>query len=365
MRVLDLKGSAAERGEAHGAAYATEIRQLAQDNFTTIHENAKIRSLSYVPREKLNALAGRCIPWAREYDPDLMAEMGAIAEAAGLPLPEVFATNAFLDLADLMYPYLADRLLFGCTAWGVQGRATRTGQSMIGQTYDVRIHYQPYPVVLRIRPDDAPSCVVYSFTGMLGLAGMNSEGISVVINKLTPDDSGPGVPYPMIIRKILKARDLAQAISAVISAHRASGINYIIADRNGQVVNLECTARDYDILQLHPEGFMVHTNHYVSPRLRDLETARRMFTDESCSRWDRMSQLIRDHAGKLDPAVMESFMRDHTNKPHSVCVHADPQDPSYKQVVTAGALLIEPMSLKIHVLTGAPCENLFEEVGLS
>jgi len=364
MRIVDVKGSAAERGSTQGAAFSSEIRQLADDNFTTIHENAKVRSLSYIPREKLNAVAERSIPWAREYDSDLMAEMEAVAQAAGLPLVEVFAVNMFLDLADLIYPYLADQLLFGCTDWGLQGRVTQNGRSLIGQTYDLRVHYQPYPVVLRIQPDGAPACVVYTLTGIQGCAGMNAEGISVVINKLFPDDSGPGVPYPMIIRKILKARDLAEAVSAVISARRASGTNYLIADRNGQVVDIECTARDYDFLPFQPEGFIVHTNHYTSSRLRSLEKARRLFTDESCSRWDRMSQLIRSHAGRLDGALMESFMCDHANNPHSICVHPDPQAPFFRRVVTTGALLIDPMDLKIRVLAGEPCQNRLEEVSL-
>lgn len=364
MRVLDLKGSAKQRGHAHGEAFGAQIRQLAEDNFTTIHENAKIKSYSYIPREKFFSLAERYVPWAREYDPDLMAEIEATAQASGLPVAEVFATNAFLDLSDLMYPYLADRLLFGCTAWGLQGRATETGQSMIGQTYDVRIHYEPYPVVLRVKPDNAPACVVYSFTGMVGLAGMNEEGISVVINKLTPDDSGPGVPYPMIIRKILKARDLPGAVDAVISAHRASGISYMLADRHGQVINLECTAGDYDMLPLQPEGFAVHTNHYVSPRLRGLEKARRRFTDESCTRWDRMTQLIRAQAGTLTAETMEAHMHDHGNHPKCICVHADEREPFFKRVVTTGAVLIEPQQVKIRALCGQPCEHKLQEIPL-
>jgi isopenicillin-N N-acyltransferase-like protein len=364
MRILDLKGSAAQRGHAQGEAFGAEIRRLAEDNFTTIHENAKSKSYSYIPREMLNTLAERYIPWAREYDADLLAEMAAIGEAADLPLSEVFAVNSFLDLADLMYPYLADRLLFGCTAWGLRGAMTSTGESMIGQTYDVRIHYEPYPVVLRIQPDDGPACVVYSFTGMIGLAGMNSEGISVVINKLTPDDSGPGVPYPMIIRRILKSRHLAAAVDAVINARRASGINYIIADRNGQVINLECTAQDYDIVEFQSEGFIVHTNHYQSPRLRNLENARRRFVDESCTRWDRMSQLLRERAGNVKAADMEENMHDHGNHPKCICVHADEEEPFYKRVVTTGAVLIQPQQMEIKLLIGQPCEHRLEEVAL-
>ena len=121
-----------------------------------------------------------------------------------------------------------------------------------------------------------------------------------------PSDSRHGVPYCFIVRKVLQQRHLGHAVGAVVSAKRASGINYLLGSASGLVLSLETTATNYDVLQLN-RGVIAHTNHYVAPILHSYDRRRERSTD-TIIRYARANQLLASHSGSLDAAHFQELL---------------------------------------------------------
>ena len=84
IRVLDLVGSPAEVGRAHGAAYAAEIREYTDER---VHLSSDgVWAGHAVTQDEVIALAEACLPAHEAYDPELYAEMLAMADG-GRPVP--------------------------------------------------------------------------------------------------------------------------------------------------------------------------------------------------------------------------------------------------------------------------------------
>ncbi|MCL5074612.1 MAG: C45 family peptidase [Chloroflexi bacterium] len=361
--VLEASGSPYEIGYALGSQNKNLIPYLVEDNFANLHELFKRKSLTYLPHDKYLALANRYLPYAMEYAPDLVEELRGMAEATEMELSEIFAFNCLMDFEDLAYPMLADQLLFGCTVFGVTGKATTDGQSYIGENYDYRSIFKTAGMVMHLKPDEGPAALLWSMPGLLGCAGVNSAGIGVVINKLVPIDSRSGVPYTFIVRKILQQERIGDAIAAISGARRASGINYLLADATDQVLSLETTATNYE--PLYPtKGIIAHTNHYLTPILRGYERFRLPYSHDSLFRYNRMQNLLEDKVGNITMEDLKTFTKDHVNYPFSICRHEGEHVEEPLLTETIASLIIDPSMPSLVVTAGNPCEREYQAFSL-
>ncbi|MCZ6633359.1 MAG: C45 family autoproteolytic acyltransferase/hydrolase [bacterium] len=305
---LEVTGSPRERGRAHGEAFRETIRTLLDAHFEDLENGVE-------PLTKARAIeiSGSYLEPAENYAPDLVAEARGIAEGADAPFEEILALNAFLDL----YDHLSNAFIKGgCTTLMAPGEIDGTG-AVIGQNYDLHTIFAPAAVVIKIVGEACPDALVYTSAGMLGCAGLNSEGIGVVINNLVPADSGPGVPYPFVIRGILASERIGDAIDAVVANPRASGMNYVLCDRNGEIYDLETTAREYEVTCPF-EGPMAHTNHYLADRLKPLERRQWNQRGQSILRWGRATRRLLA-CERADAAAFREILTDKVNYPVGIC----------------------------------------------
>ena len=135
IRVLDLVGSPAEVGRAHGAAYAAEIREYTDER---VHLSSEGTWAGHaMTRDEVLALAEACLPAHEAYAPDLYAEMVAMAEGAGLSPAEAVIVGGFTDFIDTVRaaggdPFPEDT----CTAALVPPDAGG-GEPWFAQTWDM------------------------------------------------------------------------------------------------------------------------------------------------------------------------------------------------------------------------------------
>ena len=360
IQYIKASGTAEQIGCAIGTEQSSHLNEIVEKNFYTFQTIIQHKGLTHLPYSRYLELANRYLPYAEAYAPELVLEIRAQAEAASVDFHALLAHNFFLDFDDLAYPFLADQLLFGCTSFGLEKSITTTNQAYIGQNYDYRSVFKGMDCLLHLKPNKLPEAFIWSVVGVIGCAGINSAGIGVVINKLVPSDSRVGVPHAFIVRKILQQERLGDAVEAVISAKRSTGINYLLGDSSGQMISLETTATNYE--PIYPQnGNIVHSNHYLVNNLRAYERFRLPYSNDSIVRYGRMVKILGEGSERFDLDSIKLILEDHQNFPYSICRHEGENLHHDLLGKTLGSIIINLSARKMLVASGNPCENEFQE----
>ena len=350
LPLLEVSGSPTERGQAHGETFKGLIRDLVAINF----EDMLHATQGYLTKERVYEIVSTYTGPTRDYAPDLFEELEGIAEAADVPLEDLLALNAFLELHD----YYSDAFLVsGCTSFMVPGSTSGEG-ALIAQNYDLSSIYAAAAILVKVKNDHAPDALFYTSAGMLGCAGVNEAGIGVVINNLVPSDASGGVLYPFIIRRILESVRIGDAIDAVVAKPRASGMNYVICDENGEIYDLETTAEEYEVICPF-DGPMAHSNHYLTDRLKPLERRQWDQRGQSILRWGRATRLLKS-CDKRNADALKNMLSDRVNAPMGICRHNEIHNGEACGQTIAG-IVLDPPGRKAWFTKGPPGKNEWVE----
>lgn len=370
LPVIELCGTPRDKGLAHGHAMAPQIREFCAA-ITGVHRANNSRIV--VDEATLITHSLKNLPYVQQFAPELVEEMHGIAEGAGVSFEQIFSLNCFLELEELRAPVLGAKGLsnalwqpdlWGCTTYNVLPEATRDGRALIGQTFDMEKVYEKYLCMLRIAADEqggTPASLVMTFAGMVGINGLSAAGIGAVINKVAAADSRAGVIYPVIMRKILSARRIGDALGAVIYSSRAGGINYQLSG-SGIAFCAETSASYYQLLEF--EGAIAHTNHYLGDHMRRFETPNWLSHGGTMVRREVARRFLRQRMGELTIADLHELSRDHTNYPRCICAHGfegEGEDVAFHSVF---AVAMEPATGVLEVCVGNPCEGSYQRYEL-
>lgn len=357
--VIDVAGSPYARGHAYGRAAADRIA-------------GSIASYAQVYREEAGwdwatatETAVRYLPAIEDFAPDYVEELHGIADGARVERVDILAINIRTEVMNAArIASLSGSAPAECTAFATVAPSARV---VAGQNWDWLPFALDTVVVMRAEPDDGPAFVTVVEAGLLAKFGANSAGVAVLTNALTcTDDLGePGVPYHVLLRALHQCASTQEGLDRIASAHRASSANYLLADRGGQIADVE--ARPGGVNQLHqlaPDaaGCLLHTNHFMAA---DFDAGDYTTMIESTSR-DRLSQVGRSMAavaaGDGSIELFVAALTDHSNQPNSVCRHVDPAEPPSEQSVTVAATLIDLTDARMLVSEGPPCSPGFEPI---
>ena len=296
-----------------------------------------------------------CLTHSRAVYPQFVEELEGIAEGAELPFDEVF-----LEICEELWEATAWRggalgWSKGCTDFAARGRATADGSTLLAHTNDLAPEAEEDLVILRVQAGDEPEFFGVSVGGLGFGAGFNAAGISMTGNEVSCNDIRPGVPRLLIVRAILAARRLGEAMDACLLPRRASNYNNIIADANGEVYSMEGSATDCEPIYIEGD-IMAHANHYVSPPMRRFE-ADRNDIGGSVIRHNRAMRLLRENYGQLSPGLLQRLLADHANYPASICKHAG-------ESVTVFSIIINLNELRAWIGRGCPCQTTYVEYTL-
>jgi len=351
LPLLEVSGAPRDRGRAHGEGLREQIRTLLPAYFDYLDRTSRGHRVAPLTKARALEISQTYLGPADACAPDLLDEARGIADGAGVPFAEILALNAFLDLFDHLSPAFVEA---GCTTFMVPGGLDGAG-AVIAQNYDLPSLFAPPACLLKITRTAGPDALVYTTAGMLGLAGLNGEGIGVVINNLIPADAGPGVPYPFVIRRILAAGRIGGAIDAVLtSTPRASGMNYVLCDRQGEIYDLETSARDYEVLCPF-DGPMAHANHYLTERLKPLERRAWDQRGQTIARWGRATRLLRS-TPRPGAASLRDALKDHVNSPIAICRHEEVLGGEPCGQTICG-IVLEPPQRRAWFARGPVCEG--------
>ncbi len=335
--VIHVKGSHYEVGRQIG----TQLK------------NNLIREVAEMKRnkdwEKVKSEAGLFLQYSRKYMPEYVMEVQGAAEAAGLGLEELFP-SVCEEIGSYGYEYTR-----GCSDLIASNDVTEDGSVLAAHNNDTGVSTQERVTIIHYQVDGEPEIVAVGYGGLGISVGYNSAGICLTGNQVDANDMRVGVPRFLLVRKILAAQRIGQAIDAAILKERASDYNQVITDSNGEIYSIEGSATDYAPLY-STDGYLVHTNHFVAPWMRKFELDPNAIAD-SVVRYNRGIRLLKNSLHKLNIERLKEFLSDHVNYPDSICRHGE-------RIKTTFSVIINLNTLTMLLARGNPCEIAYNEYKL-
>jgi isopenicillin-N N-acyltransferase-like protein len=341
LLTLELTGDPRERGLRHGRLLRDEIRRLWSGWVACGTRQDRPRS-----EAQLLSFTGAHRPAAQAFAPHVVAEIDGIGEGSGLGSERAFALSCWDELCSWFAAGGGVRG-GGCTSFA----ARRPGQGfVIGQNQDAWTWWRPVVVLSHRDPaGDRPDVMVASHPGVVGVLGVNAAGLAIVANSMVPTDRDAGVPFSVLLRAALHARDVAAAVRTIGDAPRATGANWVVATA-AEAVDLETTrthAVATKVLEHH-----AHSNHYLSQDLTAFEDGIEALPDTE-PRVRRMTALLQ-RAGQQDRGVatLLGHLCDHDGQPTAICRHPA---ATIDDMETLAATVIEPGTRTMTMTDGPPC----------
>jgi isopenicillin-N N-acyltransferase-like protein len=340
-----VSGTPYDRGHDYGASCKDLIQRLVNAHYLYYNNRFSIQK-----KHLLNTVK-KHIPFIEDYSPEIAEELRGISDGAEVHHEEVVMLTACLEL---LYPRFGGK----CTSFASTGHATVDGETYVGQTSDdiVNIWLNGESVVLlNIRRKSGPSLFMYTFAGIPGMMGVNSEGIAFASNGLICEESKLGVPGYIVSREILHQKTIGDAMKAIINAERANSLNFLIASSDGEIFDIETTPNNYDVF--HTDTSMAHANHFLSKQLniqRDIMLER---SPGTLVRYHRMNRMLKENFGRINVETLFAATKDHVNFPNAICSHVDTRDPPEEHVRTFDAVIFVPAKGEAWVAHGNPCQS--------
>jgi isopenicillin-N N-acyltransferase-like protein len=340
IRELKVTGTHRQVGQQIGEA----VRPLVQRMAAQVQEHLP----AGVTWESMREKARICLAFSRGAYAQYVEELEGLADGAGVPFETLFVAMC----EELWEPDLWRGARKGCTDLAARGRATDGGATLLAHTNDLDPGAEKDLVILRVQAADEPEFLGVSVGGAGISAGFNAAGIGLTGNELSSNDVRLGVPRLMVVRAILGARRLGEAMDACLLPERASSYNNVIADANGEVYSMEGSATDCEPIYI-VDDILAHANHYVSPTMRRYEVDRNQIGG-SVIRHNRGMRLLRENFGDLSPELFQKLLADHANHPAGICKHGI-------ESVTAFSIIIDLNQLRAWIGRGRPCETTFHQ----
>lgn len=343
---LELTGTARERGLQHGAQLEQEIIGL-YDGWM----QCAARQSPPIDERELLAFVGEHVGPAREFAPDWVEEVDAIGEASGIGLERAFALSCWDELCSWFTVRDADAGRRGCGCTSFAARTPGRDSVVIGQNQDAWRWWRPVVILQESDPAGSiPRMMCAAHAGVLGVLGVNEHGIAIVANSMMPDDRAPGVPFAVVLRQALCQRTLADAIGVIVTAPRATGANYVVADTDA-AVDIETTHSRSHVTYV--TDYFAHSNHYLNDRLAGHDLLGPLLPD-SYLRAGRMRALLAGDGGRADVARIVEHLSDHEGAPTGICRHGG---DDVDDMETLGATVIVPAEGAMYVTDGLPCSS--------
>ncbi len=349
LALIEIRGSPQQRGRLQGEGARPQIlRALAR--YREVLPAAIKMAWDDGQRE-----ARKFLPYAEEAFPQFVEELRGIASGAGVPFEEVWTLNCYEGLTEVT------QQVWGCTSLGVRNDQTAEGNVLLAHNEDWTTVDREHVYLVRAEPDDGPAFVGMTYGPLLVNIGLNAEGIGVAIDSVYPTDGRVGVPRILCSRAVLNACTIGQAIRACVPKLRAGGYSYMLADSHGELYCVETSATTHQVLY-GEGGWLAHTNHYLSPKMQALEEPGTY--SSSHVRLNRARRLLRSQLGSVSVVTLQSLLRDHVNRPDSICMHEDPSEPPHDRQETLVSLVMDLGARVVWAAPGPPCESDYRAYAL-
>jgi isopenicillin-N N-acyltransferase-like protein len=350
--LINAKGTHHEIGCTIGREVGDKVARMVVNYKDLLHQTPEIK----LTWERAIVQARKYLPFAIEYMPQYVEELRGIAEGSGVDFEDILVCNCLEELT-------SDMLFERCTALAFNNDLTVDGHVYLGHNEDWMPNDRDLQYLVRAEPEGEIPFLSLTYGGLLCNIGFNAAGIAQCINSVYPNDVRLGIPRVFIGRAVLAAPRIGRAMYRTVHPRRAAGYNHLLADENGELYNIEVTSGFFEALY-GEEGFVVHSNHYTSPRLREMEEQPDQLTG-SHIRLNRARRLAKQkiQRGKVRLEDVQEILSDHTNFPSSICSHSKDL-PIFDETATIGSLVIDLTARTMWYCYGNPCEGEYAAMEL-
>ena len=358
-----VEGDPRERGRQYGEQ-ARERTARSRDAYEEVFGHYASWTWSKVTGE-----ATRYAPAIRAFRPEYLDEMHGMAQGSGLRFEDILALNV---RSEVMFAAKARQALSGpfpgageCTAFAALPDDP-SGPVLVGQNWDWLLHSFDTVVVLEARQTGKPAYVTVVEAGLLAKLGMNSAGIGLATNAMVTDlDRGdPGIPFHVLLRSVLDAETVGDALAGLQARSRSSSANYLLASDDGVALNVEAAPGDFTRLTVTgPEdGLLLHTNHLLHARPGVTDVSLWAMPD-SAVRLQRAHAVVRE-TGRSH-AALTAMLSDHADRPGSICTHPDERQPRLDRSATVASVVMDLGERRMWLADGQPCRTPYRELDYS
>lgn len=243
-RVLFLSGTPEEMGRQHGTLLKKEIRRVVDRILYGVGVGSSFEKGRWFFGEVEEAVR-RTGPFI---DPRHMAEMDAIAAAAGLDSEEVHLANFFPEL-------------FHCSGFALMGKATADGKLYHGRILDYLrgVGLEENAVVIVSRPDKGNAWVNISYAGFTGsVTAMNEKQLCIGEMGGKGEGSWDGKPMAQLVREVMeKCSTVDEAIDFMRRTPRTCEYYYVVSDaKTHRAAGIKATADLFEVVwsgESHPQ----------------------------------------------------------------------------------------------------------------
>jgi isopenicillin-N N-acyltransferase like protein len=244
LRVIFVAGSPEEMGRQQGVLLRKPIRDVVDKILYGVGVGSSLAKSRWFFGE-IEEAQGRL---QKFMDPRYLAEMDAIAEAAGLAREEVRLANYFPEL-------------FHCSGFALLGSATEGGRIFHGRILDYLkgVGLEQNAVIVVAKPDYGHAWVNIGYCGFIGsVTAMNEKQISIGEMGGRGEGNWDGKPMAQLVREVMeKASTIDEAIEIMRRGPRTCEYYYVIADaKTKRAVGIKATPSIFEVVEAggeHPQ----------------------------------------------------------------------------------------------------------------
>ncbi|MBN1895893.1 hypothetical protein JW906_15510 [bacterium] len=259
LTIVHLHGTPYQRGYDYGHMLKHEIRDIVEiwkqevettfsQDFNTIIQHF-FQSTSYVAT-------------AEKYMPDLLKEIRGIAEGCGIDYNTILA----LQMSEEIDAHSDDSMANKCTSISIN--KTDSTSTFLAQNMDPPLYFHGKPTLLHLTdPDNKSEKFVFTFPGLVGLCGLNSNSVGVACNGISMlNHTHTGLPVAFILRMLLEQENEQSAYNCIEKLPIAIPQCYTIGGIQTARC-YECSAHDKKVFYPFEEkSITIHTNFSISNR---------------------------------------------------------------------------------------------------
>ena len=337
---IDIQGDPFDCGKQYGNA----AKQLIADNICIYKELIEFHAnLSFADAIEQ---ASRFIPYVSENHPDFMEEIKGIAEGSLTSVDEIMLLNARTEL-------LSHTPSKECTSMSFLPFVCEDQTIWLAQNWDWYETTKGLSVILRIKQAGKPRIVTLVEAGQIGKIGFNDLGIGLCVNWLDSGVSGLGTPFILLCRAILNSRNIVDAINELYKCKRASSANFMLCHKDGFAIDFETTPYDIDFIE-PKDGYIVHTNHFLSERLRKDDKGIANKGGDSLIRKQVAETIIRKNLENITISTIKDIQQNLVCTPYSVCTLPNQEDHKLDQWTTMSSIIMNLSKLELAITYGNP-----------
>lgn len=307
FELTTISGTPRERGRSYGKQFAAGIDEfLSREIYQAFTDKPH-------SRDGMLRYAAACMKEVKALSPAMLEEVEGIAEGSGKTPEEL----VLISLHEELFHRSPLPMHGHCTAVAAGPPVTADGHTYVGQTWDWMQSVAGMSSAVLVKREEGPSLLAYGFPGLWCGAGLNSAGIALCWTSAALGDgkqgAGPrvGIPSYLLLTHLLYQESLKDVISEAKRAKQAGWFTFVMADSEGNLLNLEGS----------PENLVVETHRQSLVRV--LYGSRQMTAtpdDQPVKLHARCQKMYDDLAGskgKMDRAWLQEHFAD---PEHGICV---------------------------------------------